>query len=70
MLPNLGFGELVVILAILLLLFGAKRLPDVARGIGSSLRAFKEGMREGVEESDKPSKSAISADSKEKPTSV
>ncbi len=44
MLPNVGMGELVVILLIVLLLFGAKRLPDVAKGLGRSIKAFKDGM--------------------------
>ena len=39
--PNLKGWEIVIILAILLLLFGAKRLPDTARGLGRSLRIFK-----------------------------
>ena len=46
MLPNVGMGELVVILLIVLVLFGSKRLPEVARGIGRSIKAFKEGMNE------------------------
>lgn len=46
MLPNVGMGELVVILLIVLLLFGAKRLPDVAKGLGRSIKAFKDGMNE------------------------
>ena len=39
--PNLKGWEIVIILALLLLLFGAKRLPDAARGLGRSLRIFK-----------------------------
>ena len=46
MLPNVGFGELVVLLVIVLILFGAKRLPEVARGLGKSIKAFKDGMNE------------------------
>ena len=39
-------GELVIILVIALLLFGAQRLPEVARGMGRSVNAFKQGLRE------------------------
>jgi sec-independent protein translocase protein TatA len=46
MLPNVGMGELVLILAIVLILFGAKRLPEVAKSLGKSIKAFKEGMNE------------------------
>jgi len=41
MFGNIGFPELVVILAIVLLLFGAGRLPDVARSMGKAIREFK-----------------------------
>ena len=49
MLPNVGMGELIIILVIVLLLFGAKRLPEIAKGIGKSLRAFKEGTSEEID---------------------
>ena len=39
--PNLRPIEIILILAVILLLFGAKRLPDAARGLGRSLRIFK-----------------------------
>ncbi|MFD0887525.1 Sec-independent protein translocase subunit TatA [Streptosporangium algeriense] len=39
--PNLGPTELIIIGVILILLFGAKKLPDAARGLGRSLRIFK-----------------------------
>ncbi len=41
MFRSLGPTELFLILAIILLLFGAKKLPDAARGMGRSLRIFK-----------------------------
>jgi sec-independent protein translocase protein TatA len=39
--PNLKPTELIILLVVLILLFGAKKLPDAARGIGRSLRIFK-----------------------------
>lgn len=39
--PSLGAWEWLIIAAIILLLFGAKRMPDAARGLGRSLRIFK-----------------------------
>lgn len=39
--PNLRWQELLIIVALVVLLFGAKRLPDAARGLGRSLRIFK-----------------------------
>ena len=39
--PKIGTLEIVLLLAVVLLLFGAKRLPDAARGLGRSLRIFK-----------------------------
>lgn len=45
-LPNIGFGELVIILVLALLVFGAKRLPEVAKGIGKSVNAFKKGLKD------------------------
>ena len=46
---NIGIGELLVILLILLLIFGAKRLPEIGRSLGRTMHEFKKGMREGEE---------------------
>lgn len=41
MFPALGMQEMLVIMVVVLLLFGSKRLPDLARGIGKSIREFR-----------------------------
>lgn len=41
---KLGFPELLLILAIVLIFFGGRRIPDVMRGLGEGIRSFKEGM--------------------------
>ncbi|HWW02549.1 MAG TPA: twin-arginine translocase TatA/TatE family subunit [Candidatus Acidoferrum sp.] len=55
---NLGGGEIILILAIVLILFGAKKLPELAKGLGQGIKEFKkathnasEGMREAMAES-------------------
>jgi sec-independent protein translocase protein TatA len=54
---NLGGWEIVIILVVLVALFGAKRLPDMARSVGQSARVFK-GEMKGLKEDDKgPQKS-------------
>ena len=49
---SLGFPELVVILVIVILIFGANRLPDIGRGIGKGIRNFKEATRDGINDRD------------------
>jgi sec-independent protein translocase protein TatA len=44
--PSLGPTELLIILAIVLLLFGATRLPKLGKGLGQSIRGFKKGLNE------------------------
>lgn len=41
-----GLTEILIVLAIIILLFGAKRIPGLARGLGKSVTSFKAGMRE------------------------
>lgn len=47
---NFGTTEILLIVAVLFLLFGASRLPQLAKSLGQSRKAFKEGMREAEEE--------------------
>lgn len=47
MLKNIQGWEFIVILVIVMLLFGAKKLPDLARSLGSSAKEFRKGMDEG-----------------------
>jgi sec-independent protein translocase protein TatA len=49
---SLGFPELVVILVIVILIFGANRLPEIGRGIGKGIRNFKDATRDGVNDRD------------------
>ena len=44
MLGNLGFGEILVLMLIILLLFGAKRLPEMGASIGKGIREFKRSL--------------------------
>jgi len=46
---GLGIWELVLIFGIVLLLFGARRLPDIAAGLGGAVSSFKRSLREGEE---------------------
>ena len=42
---NLGWGELLVIVAIVLLVVGGKRLPDLGRSLGQAIREFQDALR-------------------------
>lgn len=53
MFPKLGMGELVVILLIVVILFGAARLPQLGEGLGKGIRSFKKAF--GGDDDDKPS---------------
>jgi sec-independent protein translocase protein TatA len=44
--PNLGFPEIMLILVVVLLLFGAKRLPEIGASFGKGIREFKRSMTE------------------------
>jgi sec-independent protein translocase protein TatA len=42
--PNLGFGELVIVFLIVMLIFGAGRLPQIGEGLGKAIRNLKRGL--------------------------
>jgi len=51
-----GMGELVIILLIVLLLFGAAKLPEIARAIGKSIKELKKGLKDTKDDNKKESK--------------
>jgi sec-independent protein translocase protein TatA len=44
--PNLGGPELIIVLAVFVLLFGARKLPELGSSVGKSIKNFKKGMAE------------------------
>lgn len=47
--PRLGLPELMIIFLIVIVIFGANRLPQLGRGIGSAIKNFKEGIKDSDE---------------------
>ena len=47
---NLGGGEIILILALVLILFGAKKLPELAKGLGTGIKEFKKATRDVTDE--------------------
>jgi sec-independent protein translocase protein TatA len=47
---NLGGGEIILILAVVLILFGAKKIPELAKGLGQGIKEFKKATREVTDE--------------------
>jgi TatA/E family protein of Tat protein translocase len=55
--PDIGVPELLIVLVVAFLLFGAKKLPELARSIGRSTSEFKKGIREGEAHEEAPAAS-------------
>ncbi len=53
---RLGVQELLIILAIVIVIFGASKIPQLGKGLGEGIRNFKTAMKEGEEESSKEEK--------------
>jgi sec-independent protein translocase protein TatA len=47
---GMGPWELLIVFLVILLLFGAKRLPDIAQGLGKGIREFRRAMKDTTEE--------------------
>ena len=43
---GLGTAEIIIILVVIVLLFGAKKIPELMKGVGKGVRSFKEGLKE------------------------
>jgi sec-independent protein translocase protein TatA len=56
MIGGIGMPELLVILVIILIIFGAGKLPEIGAGLGKGIRNFKKATSESLEPSDKPDK--------------
>jgi sec-independent protein translocase protein TatA len=71
MFGSLGAPELLIILAIVVVLFGATRIGDIGKGIGRGIREFRREIKEGTEDDDKPGDdtTATSSSSSESTTS-
>lgn len=52
--PNIGATELIIILLVILVLFGARKLPEFARSLGKAKGEFKKGLDEGGTEPKEP----------------
>jgi sec-independent protein translocase protein TatA len=52
--PNIGAGEIIIVLVIVLLIFGPKRLPDLGRSLGKGMREFKDSVTGKDEDEEKP----------------
>lgn len=53
MFQNIGTSEIIIIAVVLLLLFGGKKLPELAKGIGEASREFRKAFSEGEKQEDK-----------------
>jgi sec-independent protein translocase protein TatA len=55
---NLGFGELVIVLVIVLVLFGAKRIPEISASFGKGIREFKKNVNDVERQVTEPDRSS------------
>ena len=49
---HFGTGEIILIVLVVLLLFGGKKIPELMKGLGNGVRSFKEGMNEKLDDNE------------------
>jgi len=59
---GLGMGEIVIVLVVVLLLFGGKKLPQLGSALGQAMTNFKKGLSDGQKEIDEKKKSDVESD--------
>lgn len=64
MFGNLGAGEIILIVIAILILFGAKKIPELAQGIGKGMKEFKKALKDVEEDVKISDKSESSSDKK------
>lgn len=52
---TIGWPELIIVVVVIVLLFGARKLPDLARSMGASAKEFRKGLEEGTAEDEEAS---------------
>jgi sec-independent protein translocase protein TatA len=61
---NIGLGEILVLVLVVLILFGPNKLPELGRSLGKALGEFRRGIKEGIDEKEPSSKNDSAASSK------
>ena len=70
MFGNLGFPELLIIMVVILLLFGAKRIPEIAGSMGKGIREFKKNINDATREVTDETKSPLQSDTQSRLTAA
>jgi sec-independent protein translocase protein TatA len=70
MFGNLGFPELLIIMVVILLLFGAKRIPEIAGSMGKGIREFKKNINDATREVTAETKPPLESDTQTRLTAA
>jgi sec-independent protein translocase protein TatA len=60
----MGFGEILIIVLVILILFGSKKIPDLAQGLGKGIREFKKAIKDVEDDIKKPAADDTKSDNK------